>query len=92
MKVFRHESHTVYVFREWKMIDDKRHQSGICIIRKTGSRIPARSLFDHKNWRFTVPEKNFHRFWHIRLPFFLFNRDNCGIEVGHPNMFLWIIL
>lgn len=82
MNIYHHKTHTAFAIRNW----DQYH-SGLVIIRNTGNRIPILTLLNPKNWRFNI-ESNF---WCICLPFFLFNKDNCGIEIGHPNLYLWII-
>ena len=82
MDIYRHKTHTAFAIRNWNW-----YHSGLVIIHNTGNRIPILTLLNPKNWRFNI-ESNF---WCIRLPFFLFNKDNCGIEIGHPNLYLWII-
>ena len=86
MTKYVHETHTVLCLREWSL----KH-SGICIVWKTGTRMSAYDRWNHKNWRFNVTKCRPCWHWMIRFPFFQFIRDNCGFEVGTPNLFLWKI-
>lgn len=86
MNIYRHKTHTAFAIRNWNY-----DQSGLVIIHNTGNRIPILTLFNPRNWRFNIQRNNFSSFCQIRLPFFLFNKDNCGIKIGHPNLYLWII-
>lgn len=87
MNVFRHSTYTAYEIRPWKI-----RQRGIVIIRETGNRINARSLWNVHNWRFIVKPSRFNRWhWLIRFPFFYFERNNVDIKIGYPNLYLWII-
>ena len=93
MKIFRHSTHTVYEIQEWKLNGKNgKRQHGICIIHETGNRFNARSLWNPRCWKLIVtPHKSSRWFWFVHLPVFRFNRDNCNLEIGHPNLYLWII-
>jgi hypothetical protein len=80
MKVFKHKSHTAYEIRPWKV---KEH--GIVLIRETGNKKSIKTLFH--NWKLYINK----RFWIIRAPFFYFERNNGGIQIGIPNFYLWVI-
>ena len=45
------------------------------------------------NFRFNIrPCKNYQYFhWFIRLPFFLFEKDNGGYKIGNSSCYLWFI-
>jgi hypothetical protein len=87
MEVFRHSTHTAYAIRPWKV-----GRRGLIVIRETGNRLAARDLWNVRNFRFCVWPSRFYRWhWFIRLPFFFFSRDNCGMKIGHPNLYLWVI-
>ena len=86
MKVFRHETHTVYEVR-----GSTKHKFGICIIHETGHRFNARTLWNPKCWKFIVRPGGPHWHWYVLLPVFKLYRDNCNTSIGHPNLYLWII-
>lgn len=87
MKKFVHSTHTVYAFRDWTL-----KKSGIVLVLNTGNRILARDMWNPCNWRLRVyPGRLNPWHWFIRLPFFYLNRNNTGFEIGHPNLYLWVI-
>lgn len=87
MEKFKHDTHTVYTFRE--LVVGKR--SAIVVIRETGNRTPIKEQLDPINYRFIVcPDRPRWKVW-IRLPFFKFTHDNCGFEIGSQNLYLWYI-
>lgn len=92
MRVFPCKSHVAYEIRPIKQIRPGKHQTGIVIIRETGMRKTARDLWIPKNWRFQVFPDKPHWKWFIRLPFFHLIKNNCNLEIGHPNLFIWFIL
>lgn len=92
MRVFPCKSHVAYEIRPIKQIRPEKHQTGIVIIRRTGNRMKTRDLWNLANLRFCINPGKPRWHWMIRLPFFWFLKDNCSLEIGHPNLYLWLIL
>lgn len=83
-KVFTHKTHTVYEIRNWSA-----NKKGIVIIKKTGDKINLKSLLHF--WKFHIRIYKNNWFAIIRTPFFMFEKNNGGFEIGHPNCYLWVI-
>lgn len=92
MQIFRHETHTVYVLRDYRNKKRDGYQTGVTLIHQTGRRMCARALWHPKNLLFYVQPGKLRWHWMIRLPFFWYERNNCGFEIGHPNLYLWVEL
>jgi hypothetical protein len=87
MTKYVHDYHTAYEFQRWKP-----PHCGIVLIRKTGGKFKAREVWSPVNWRFKICPNRLGRWhWFIRLPLFLFERDNCGFKIGTQNSYLWVI-
>jgi hypothetical protein len=78
MDIYRHKEHTVY----------KLSKKILFFIQHT------KVMFWHKgkivkNHRFIIkPNKQWKYFhWFIRLPFFYFERNNGGVQIGTPNKY-----
>ncbi|AJA41436.1 hypothetical protein AXJ14_gp117 [Geobacillus virus E3] len=82
MKVYKHKSHNAYQLRK-KLVLIKNHQK-IKFWNK-GKVLP--------NFRFNIkPHKQLKYFhWLIQMPFLYFERNNGGLKIGLPNLYLWII-
>lgn len=92
MKSFPCKSHIAYEIKPIKQIKPGKHSAGVVIIRKTGGKATLRDLWIPQNWKLHVYRDKPHWKWLIRLPFFHLVKDNCNLEIGHPNIFVWIIL
>jgi hypothetical protein len=78
VRKFEHKGHIAYELRK-----------GFVVIKhKIGNKIAwQRNGIRLINAKFIIKRG----FWLIRLPFFYFHKNNCGFEIGLPNLFLWII-
>ena len=80
MQIFKHTGHIAYVLRK-----------NLVIIKYLNHKIQWFAKIKGKpvlvNFKFIVSKG----FILIRLPFFYFNEYNSGIEVGLPNLYLWVI-
>ena len=81
MDIYRHKNHTVYKLKD-RLLFFKNHQ---------------KMMFYHKgklikNHRFYIsPNRQWKYFrWFIRQPFFYFERDNAGVNIGTPNKYFRI--
>ena len=83
MKIFRHEGHNAYQLINGKLVAIKRKNKIKFWFRGIG----------FKNLKFTVSPHRQLRYWYwlIRLPFFYWQRDNGGVQIGLPNFYLWVI-
>ena len=87
MKKFIHPTHKAYEIRRWES-----GGFGIVLIRNTGNRINISIQFNLDNIHFHYSRPNKYQWFAVvRMPFFLFEKDNCGFKIGTQNRYLWVI-
>ena len=84
IKAYKHETHTAYEIRKWSA-----NKKGIVIIKHTGCKYNFKSLLLF--WKFRIFTSKNNWFAIIRTPIFMFEKFNGGFEIGHPNLYLWVI-
>ena len=84
IKAYKHETHTAYEIRKWSA-----NKKGIVIMKKTGDKLNLKSLLHF--WKFHISIHKNNWFVIIRTPIFLLEKYNGSLEIGHPNLYLWVI-
>lgn len=80
------DGHSVYAITK-KKIFIKKTESKVQFFFKVKGKIKILnfkfSIRPHRQWKY------FH--WLIRFPFFYWEKNNGGFEIGLPNFYLWVI-